>query len=65
MEALKKFGFRSSELKAELFLQEGKMIRMGFPPMRIELLTRISGVAFQECYADRIVDQIDDLENLP
>ena len=69
IEALKEFGFHSSVLQEALLLQEGKMVRMGFPPVRIELLTRISGVTFEECYADRIVDQIDDIEvsliNLP
>jgi hypothetical protein len=53
------FGFSVPELTAELFLQEQKIIRMGNPPMRIEILTSISGVAFTECYAGRIVDEMD------
>jgi hypothetical protein len=35
---------------------------MGVPPLRIEILTSISGVAFEECYRDRIAARIDDME---
>ncbi len=69
--ALKDFGFDDPELKPELFLQKPKIIRMGFPPMRLEITTSISGVEFDECYQTRVVDKIDgvevnliDLENL-
>jgi len=54
-----------------LFLQENKIIRMGVPPVRLEITTSISGVQFDECYQTRIVDELDgvqvnliDLENL-
>jgi len=30
--------------------------------MRIELLTTISGVSFEECYSERIIDVIDGVE---
>lgn len=53
------FGFGVAELSQDLFLQEGKIIRMGNPPMRIELLTSISGVEFDECYANRVIDTVD------
>ena len=57
---LQAFGFSVPELSKELFLEEEKIIRMGVPPMRIEILTSISGVTFKECYADRIVDEMDE-----
>ena len=38
---LKDFGFDVPELHEDLFLQENKVIRMGYPPVRIELLTTI------------------------
>ena len=69
--ALKSFGLDDPELKPGLFLQKPKIIRMGFPPMRLEITTSISGVEFDECYRSRIVDELDgvevsmiDLENL-
>ena len=46
----------------DLFLEEERVIRMGVPPMRIEILTSISGVEFDECYAERIVEEWDDVK---
>ena len=35
---------------------------MGVPPLRIELLTGVSGVEFAGCYAHRHVDVVDGVE---
>jgi hypothetical protein len=59
---LKAFGFDDPNLKPEIFLQKPKIIRMGFPPMRLEITTSISGVEFNECYQSRIVDTFDGVE---
>ncbi|MBD2148951.1 hypothetical protein H6F44_02235 [Pseudanabaena sp. FACHB-1277] len=59
--ALIEFGFAVPELSPELFLKEEQIIRMGVPPLRLEILTTISGVAFDECFENRLVVQIDDL----
>ena len=59
---LREFGFNLPELSADLFLKENQIIRMGVPPVRIEISTTISGVIFEECYAERIVDIIDGVE---
>ncbi|MCB9008130.1 MAG: hypothetical protein H6656_12315 [Ardenticatenaceae bacterium] len=56
---LKTFGFDLPELNEALFLEENQVIRMGVPPMRLELLTSISGVEFDVCFAERVVDEID------
>lgn len=55
------FGYPVEEATPDLFLQENKVARMGVPPFRIEVLTTISGVSFDECYAERIVDTLDDV----
>jgi hypothetical protein len=57
--ALRAFGFGSG-LNAELFLTPNNVIRMGVPPLRIEILTSISGVEFEPCYDARQMIQIDD-----
>jgi hypothetical protein len=57
--ALKEFGFAVADLSAELFLKEGQIIRMGVPPVRIEIATSISGVRFDDCFAARVVDDLD------
>ncbi len=59
---LREFGFNTPQLTADLFLRENQIIRMGTPPMRIELLTTISGVGFEACYSERIIGVIDDVE---
>ncbi|MBI1296073.1 hypothetical protein GC175_14060 [bacterium] len=53
------FGFSVPELSKALFMQENKIVRMGAPSMRIEILTGISGVTFAECYNARVEDEID------
>jgi hypothetical protein len=59
---LREFGFGVPELTPDLFLNKDKVIRMGLPPLRIEILTTISGVDFDECYSERIVGIIDGVE---
>ena len=56
---LKEFGFDLPELSPELFLKEWQITRLGVPPVMIELATTLSGVNFNECYAERIVDMLD------
>ncbi len=59
---LKEFGFLASDISEELFLQEKNIVRMGVPPMRIELITTISGVSFGDCYAEKVTDIMDGVE---
>lgn len=49
--ALRDFGFHSATPR--MFSEPDLIVRMGFPPMRLEILTSISGVEFEECYARR------------
>lgn len=56
---LKEFGFDLPELSQELFLKEWQVVRMGVPPVRIEIATTISGVNFSDCYTRRVVDVLD------
>jgi len=51
--ALRRFGMKTPELTVDLFLDKGNVIRMGLPPMRLEIQTEISGVEFAACYARR------------
>jgi len=60
--ALKDFGFDLPELSDELFLKENQIIRMGVPPLRIEITTGISGVDFHECFAERQTVVLDNVE---
>lgn len=59
--ALREFGFASSALSAGLFLAPNNVVRMGVPPIRVGILTSISGVEFAACYAERTTVQIEDI----
>lgn len=59
VETVRAFGFDVPELTIELFLQPKRVIRMGVPPVRIELLTGIDGVDFRDCYARREAVEVD------
>lgn len=62
VDVIREFGFNVEGLTSELFLQPNKIARMGVPPFRIEVLTTISGVSFEECYAEKTVDVLDGVE---
>ena|SRR5438093_7127391 len=51
--ALREFGFRPDAVPPVLFLTENRVVRLGVPPLRLEIITTISGVTFAECYPQR------------
>jgi hypothetical protein len=55
------FGFSSFNLQTEDFTKEGNVIQLGYPPLRIDLLTEIDGVSFDECYQNRKEVVIEDI----
>jgi hypothetical protein len=57
--ALREFGFDVPELSANLLLQNDQIVRMGIEPVRIEVMTTISGVRFSECYPERLETTLD------
>lgn len=50
--ALGDFGFGSLALEAKDFSQPGRVVQLGYPPCRIDLLTSIEGVSFDEASAN-------------
>jgi predicted nucleotidyltransferase len=62
VDALQEFGFGTPELTSDVFLQQGRMIRLGMAPLRIEILNEISGVAFEDCYPHRVEAKIDGVD---
>ena len=50
---MESFGFADLNLSADDFLQEDLVIQLGVPPNRIDLLTFLSGVDFEETWATR------------
>lgn len=52
--ALDDFGFGSLGLTIADFLDPDVVVQLGYPPQRIDLLTSIDGVTFDECYRNRV-----------
>ena len=71
LKTLSDFGFKSLGLEVSDFLEEETVIQLGYAPNRIDLIMGVPGVDFDECYENRVVEEIDvvqlpfiDLENL-
>ena len=62
LEAFHRFGMRSPELSADTFQLDDKIIRMGLPPMRIEIMTSIDGVVFEDCFPRRHTIELEGIE---
>ena len=52
-------GFGFAAVTPEMLSAPDQIIRMGVPPLRLEILTSISGVDFEECYARRELAEVD------
>lgn len=57
--ALNEFGF--SEVTPEMITTPSSMLRMGVPPVKLEVTNFIDGVGFAECWGSRSRVNIDDL----
>lgn len=57
--AIREFGFDTPNLTPELFLEERKIVRMGHPPVRIEVMNSIDGVVFDQCRENLIETDFD------
>ncbi len=55
------FGFSSFGLNVSDFTKEGNIIQLGYPPLRIDLLTQIDGVSFSECFKNKKEVEIEGL----
>lgn len=51
--SLDEFGFGSLGLSSEDFCQKEQVIQLGVPPVRIDLLTSITGVSWEHAYSGK------------
>ncbi len=58
MIVLKDFGFVLKGLSKSDFEQEDIVVQLGYPPLRIDLLSSISGVSFDEAYPNHILKRL-------
>ncbi|MEM7536714.1 MAG: hypothetical protein AAF639_31320 [Chloroflexota bacterium] len=59
--ALEQFGFGSLDLSTEDFIVEDQIIQLGYPPNRIDLITTLPGIDFDECYPQRYSVEVSDV----
>jgi len=60
LEAIKQFGFSDLNLTVEDFAED-QVVQLGVAPNRIDLLTFLSGVSFDEAWASREQSELDGL----
>ncbi len=61
MAALDEFGFGSAGLTAADFQKTNTVVQLGVPPVRVDVITSITGVSWEEAFANRAVGKYGDL----
>jgi hypothetical protein len=52
------FGFTALGLTAADFIPPDRVIQLGVPPIRIDILTSITGVPFEQAWSERIQSEV-------
>jgi len=58
---LEQFGLTDDKIPLKPFLTRGTIVRTGREPMRLEIINKIDGATFAECFKDRLVTHVGDL----
>ena len=53
IKVLEKFGFSSLELSIDDFQKKDRVVQLGLPPVRIDIITSISGVSWEQADASK------------
>lgn len=61
IEALAEFGFSFPNLTEEDFQNPDTIVQLGVPPVRIDLITSISGVSWEQAEAGKVSGVVDDV----
>ncbi|MBN2343831.1 MAG: hypothetical protein JXR45_20200 [Deltaproteobacteria bacterium] len=59
--ALNQFGMGDVGLKESDFLQLGKIIQLGIPPNRIDIITSVDGLSFENAFLKRMMTTYRDI----
>jgi hypothetical protein len=62
LRALDEFGFSSLGLKAQDFLEPDRIVQLGVAPVRIDIVTSLTGVTWEEIAGGRVVGSYGDVE---
>jgi len=61
-QSLSEFGAPLSEITKTTFCEEGIVFQIGVSPRRIDIITKIEGVDFEQGYSDRQEIEIEDIK---
>jgi hypothetical protein len=61
LKALEDFGFSSLDLSVEDFQKKDHIIQLGVPPIRIDIITSISGVTWEQAESSKISGEYGDV----
>jgi hypothetical protein len=62
LNALHAYGFASLGLTAEDFSSPGKVVQLGYPPLRVDIITSLTGVSWNQVAAGRVKSVYGDVE---
>ena len=54
LDALHKFGFGSLDLSEADFISPDNVIQLGVPPVRVDIMTSLTGVGWEKAQADKV-----------
>jgi len=60
--ALAEFGFGSVGLSAEDFERPEQVIQLGVPPVRVDIITSIAGISWDETFSGRVAGKYGDIQ---
>ena len=62
VKTLLEFGFGSIDVTVMDLLKEDEIIQLGYPPQRIDIITGVSGLSFDECWKEITVIEFENLK---
>ncbi len=60
IKVLNEFGFGHMSIQIEDLMNDDLIIQLGYEPNRIDILTSVTGLNFQECFEQRIIANFDE-----
>ena len=61
LRALEEFGFASVGLTAADFVRLDQVVQLGVPPVRIDIITSLTGISWEEAFAGRVAGRYGDI----
>lgn len=56
LNALNEFGFETLKLSIDDFSHKGRIVQLGYEPVRVDIITSIDGCTFEEVWKNKIIN---------